>query len=126
MTKPINNICNRIVYRYKLSVVKTHNQEGQIMPIQIMVKVVPSSGRSAWALDKSGALKCYLKSAPEKGLANRELIKNLSHALKIAQECIMIVGGVTSRNKRVMIQAPITLEEIMKRLGVEQQQALIK
>ena len=96
------------------------------MSIQIMVKVVPSSGRSAWAVDKSGVLKCYLKSAPEKGLANRELVKNLAHALKIAQECIIIVGGATSRTKRIMIQAPISLEEIMKRLGVEQQQTLIK
>lgn len=96
------------------------------MPIQFMVKVVPSSGRSAWVVDKSGMLKCYLKSAPEKGLANRELIKNLAHSLKIAQELIMIVGGATARTKRVMIQAPITIEEVMERLGIERQQTLVK
>lgn len=96
------------------------------MPLQIIIKVVPSSGRSEWAVDKSGTLKCYLKSAPEKGLANRELIKNLAHALKIPQEQILIVGGTTSRTKRVMIQASLTLPEIMDHLGVKYQQTLVK
>lgn len=96
------------------------------MSIQIMIKVVPSSGRIEWTVDRSGTVKCYLKSRPEKGLANRELIKLLSQRLKIAQEHIMIVGGVTSRTKRIMIQANLSMPDVMQRLGVEHQQRLIK
>jgi len=45
------------------------------MSLVFDLKVVPRSGRNKWVLDKSGKLKCYLKSPPEKGLANKELIK---------------------------------------------------
>ena len=45
------------------------------MALIITVKVVPASGRNQWVIDKSGALKCFLKSPAEQGKANKELIK---------------------------------------------------
>jgi uncharacterized protein (TIGR00251 family) len=90
-----------------------------------MVKVVPSSGRQSWSVDKSGQLKCYLKSPPERGLANKELIKLLANALRMSQDSITIIGGLTSRTKRILIQTTKTLSEIEAILGIERQQSLL-
>lgn len=94
------------------------------MSVQLIVKVVPSSGRQAWSVDKSGQLKCYLKSPPEKGLANKELVKLLANALRVCQDSITIIGGLTSRNKRILIQTTMTVPEIEEILGIERQQSL--
>lgn len=95
------------------------------MPLQLVVKVAPGSGRQAWTVDKAGQLKCYLKSPPEKGLANKELIKIIANALRISQEAITIIGGLTSRTKRILIQTKMTLPEVEAILGIERQQSLI-
>jgi len=87
----------------------------------MIVKVVPSSGRSAWKMDKSGMLKSYLKSPPEKNEANQELVKNIAKALKVPQESIIIIGGATSRTKRIKINTDITYNQVLKALGIEEQ-----
>ncbi|MFC1842257.1 DUF167 domain-containing protein [Candidatus Dependentiae bacterium] len=87
--------------------------------IIIDVKVVPSSGRNKWVLDKSGRLKCYLKSPPEKGLANKELIKLLTKALKITIADVQIISGATSRNKRLKVLSDLVFEEILDALGLQ-------
>ncbi len=84
----------------------------------IEIKVIPSSGKQGCILDKSGMVKCFLKSAPENGAANKELIKQLSKLLKIPQVDIEIVGGLISRKKRLKI-AGLTEEQFWKRLGLE-------
>jgi uncharacterized protein YggU (UPF0235/DUF167 family) len=92
------------------------------MTLICTIKVVPSSGRNAWALDKSGMLKCYLKSAPEQGRANKELIKMLADALSIEQKRISIIGGLTSRTKRIKIDLTITLVQLCEKLNLDYQQ----
>ncbi|TET06291.1 DUF167 domain-containing protein [Candidatus Dependentiae bacterium] len=92
------------------------------MALICIIKVIPSSGRSAWTLDKSGILKCYLKSAPEKGKANKELIKMLADALSIEQKRISIVGGLTSRTKRIKIDLAINLSQLCEKLHLDYQQ----
>lgn len=71
----------------------------------IEVKVVPSSGKNKWVIDKSGQLKCYLKSPPERGLANNELIRLIAQMLKIPQQSVIIISGLTSKKKRIEIKA---------------------
>ena len=95
------------------------------MPVQLIIKVSPSSGRQSWGVDKAGQLKCYLKSPPEKGLANKELIKLLANALRLSQDSITLVGGLTSRTKRILIQTTLTVPEIEALLGIERQQSLL-
>lgn len=95
------------------------------MAVTIVIKVVPGSGRQAWTVDKSGQLKCFLKSPAEKGLANKELIKSLAHALRISQDSITIVGGLTSRTKRILIQTTMTIEQLEGILGIERQKSLL-
>lgn len=85
------------------------------------VKVVPSSGRNEWILDKSDNLKCYLKNPPEKGKANKELIQLLAKALKIAQNEVEIIAGQASRKKRIKIVLDITFEQLVANLGIERQ-----
>lgn len=94
------------------------------MPIQFDLKVVPSAGRVGLQVDKSGTLKCYLKSPPEKGKANQELIKLLAKLLHIGQENISIVSGLTSRNKRMSIRLDISYEQLLQKFDLDKQTSL--
>lgn len=91
------------------------------MTLIIQVKVVPSSGRSKWVIDKSGILKAYLKSPPQKGLANEELVKAIAKALRLPIAEVIIISGATSKLKRVKINASVSYEHILKAMGIEQQ-----
>lgn len=90
------------------------------------IKVVPSSGRTGFIVDKSGGLKCYLKSPPEKGKANQELVKTLAKALNIPQEKVTLVGGLASRSKRVKIERDLTFDIVLSMLGIERQISVFK
>jgi uncharacterized protein len=94
------------------------------MALLVAIKVVPSSGRQAWVIDKAGTLKCYLKSPAERGLANQELVKRIATALRLPQASVTIVSGEISRNKRVKIEGEITLQHFMSALGLEQQRSI--
>lgn len=96
------------------------------MSLIIQVKVVPSSGRSKWIIDKSGGLKSYLKSPPEKNKANDELVKTIAKTLKVPLEAVVIVSGATSRSKRVKIDTQISYEELLKAFGIEEQLSLFE
>lgn len=96
------------------------------MVLVFNVKVVPSAGRVAWVYDKNGMLKCFLSSPPEKGKANKELIKLIAKALNVPQLAVSIVAGDTSRNKRIEVDASITLEQLTTALGLEKQLDLFK
>jgi hypothetical protein len=92
------------------------------MALTIKVKVVPSSGKSCWQLDKNGTLKCFLKSAPEKGAANKELIKTLSKQLKIPQQEIEIISGLTDRKKVLKIHTALTKTKFFAQVGIQEEQ----
>ena len=85
------------------------------------VKVFPSSGRKGWLIDKTGNLKCYLKSPAEQGKANEELIKNLSSALGIPQDMIHILSGLQSRKKKIKLDIEITFNELLECLDIDWQ-----
>lgn len=91
------------------------------MALMITIKVVPQSGKQECKHDKNGGIKCYLKSPPEQGKANQELITFLSKKLKVSQEAIKIVRGQTSRNKSLHITTLDDLSEFYVRLGIETQ-----
>jgi uncharacterized protein len=91
------------------------------MALVLDIKVVPSSGKQKAVLDKSGKLKIFLKSQPEAGKANSELIKFLSKELSLPQADVIILLGATSRNKRIKIENAMTFEQLLNKLGVERQ-----
>ena len=82
------------------------------MALIFEVKVIPSSGSFGFFQDKNGDLKCYLKSAPEKGQANKELIKNLARLLKIPQNDVELLAGETIRKKKIKIHIALTLDQL--------------
>ena len=82
----------------------------------IEIKVVPLSGKQEFVLDKTGILKCYLKSVPERNAANKELVKLLAQELKITQTEVQVVGGLISRKKKIKIEN-LTEEQFWQRLG---------
>ena len=94
------------------------------MPIIFELKVTPSSGRAGFVLDKSGMIKCFLKSPAEDGRANRELIKLISQAVKVPHDEITILQGLTSRKKRIKINRQLTEDELFVCLGLIRQQKL--
>jgi len=66
------------------------------------VSVIPRSGRSE--LKKSGnSLKVWLKSAPEDGKANAELMRILADKFDVKTHQIEIISGFSSRKKVVDI-----------------------
>jgi len=69
----------------------------------ITVRVQPNAGRSRIEGFKDGCLRVKVAAPPEKGRANRELIRLLSDALKISKNSIAIIKGMTSRTKVVAV-----------------------
>jgi uncharacterized protein len=46
----------------------------------------------------------YLRSKPEKGKANKELIERLASYFEVSKGKVQIISGLTSRNKVVEIR----------------------
>ena len=96
------------------------------MALCIDIKVIPLSGRQRLLVDKSGQLKCFIKSAPQKGKANKECIEVIAKCLGIAKGSIEIVAGFTSRKKLCKLHIDMTYEQILDLLGSGSQQSIIK
>lgn len=65
---------------------------------QLRIRVKPSSNRNKIVRMENGLFKIWLKSAPEKGKANKELQKYIK---KITGIPIKIVSGITCENKTI-------------------------
>ena len=96
------------------------------MPIMVEVKVTPGSGRLEFRLDKNGDLKCYLKSPPEQGKANAELVKFMAKELGVSQDKVTLISGQTSRNKRIKCELDITFDQLVHMLGIERQKTVFE
>lgn len=91
------------------------------MAILVTIKVVPQSGKQLFKIDKNGMLKCYLKSPPEQGKANDELIKFLADKLSLPKDSIHLVRGHTLRIKTLQISAITSETLFFEKLGIEKQ-----
>ncbi len=91
------------------------------MAIRLNIKVIPQSGEQKIILDKNGQIKCYVKSAPEKGKANREIISFLAKKVHVSKQEVAIVSGATSRKKIVQIDTDKDKSQIMDLLGLQEQ-----
>jgi len=70
----------------------------------LQIKVIPKS-RCTEFVEKmeDDTYKIRLKAAPEKGKANEELIKFLSHALLVPRKEIKIISGHSEQKKLVKV-----------------------
>ncbi len=93
--------------------------------LMLEIKVTPRSGRSELLLDKKGKLRAFLKSAPEGGKANKELIKLLAKSLKCSQSIITIVVGATHRTKIIKLDLLLSYDEVLIKLGLSYQTSLL-
>jgi uncharacterized protein (TIGR00251 family) len=93
------------------------------MTIILEIKVVPSSGKQRCILEGE-RLKCFLKAAPEKGKANKELVAYLSKMLQLRSQDITILTGATSRLKRVQCETEKSFDDICNDLNIERQLSL--
>lgn len=53
----------------------------------------------------NGALKLWLRTAPENGKANTAILKMLAEMLSVPQTSLEIVHGQSSRDKRIRVTA---------------------
>lgn len=91
------------------------------MALIVEIKVNPASGRQEIKLDKSNRLKCWLKSPPEQGKANAELITFLAHKLAVAPAAVTMISGQTTRNKRIKIDLSISYDQLLGMLDIQRQ-----
>lgn len=92
--------------------------------MKLLVKVVPKAKNQKIILDKSGTIKCYLKSPPEDGKANKELLALLAKKLKTTKRDIVILQGATSRTKLLEIVGFEKEEDVFRVLGLQVQGSL--
>jgi len=74
--------------------------------MRIKVKVIPKASKAQVIVISAEELKVKVKSPPDKGKANRELIELLADHYGVAKACVSIIRGETSRNKIVEIISP--------------------
>ena len=81
--------------------------EGCVLP----VRAQPGARKAGVLGEQAGALKVAVTAPPVDGEANAAVIEVLAKALGIARSAIAVVGGASSRRKRVEIQG-VTLAQI--------------
>jgi hypothetical protein len=68
------------------------------MAFFVEIKVYPRSSKEK-IIESDEILKVYVKKAPDKGKANKDVIKLISKRYKVKKSDIRIIRGKTSRNK---------------------------
>ncbi len=84
--------------------------------ITFTVRVIPRSSRSEIVGEHDGALKVKLSAPPVEGAANAELIKLFAKKLGVPKSAITIVGGETSKTKRLQVTG-VTAAQLQIVLG---------
>ena len=72
--------------------------------IVVSVKVQPNASKDRVVGEHADQIKIAVTVAPEKGKANKAVIKVLSKSLGIKSSDIEILSGETSRDKKVLIR----------------------
>ena len=83
--------------------------------VTIEIKVHPGSSRKEVRSRKDDSLAVFVHSPPEKGRANKEVIKLLSKELGVPSSRLEIIKGERSRRKTILIK-DIRAEEVIDRL----------
>ncbi len=79
----------------------------------IEVKVKPNSKQQKIQEISDKLFEIWVKSRPERGKANKELIKLIADHFKVQQNQIKIIQGLKSRNKTIKINLnPIDKKKI--------------
>ncbi len=90
--------------------IKLKAVEGGII---VSVKVQPNASKDRVVGEHANQIKIAVTVAPEKGKANKAVIKILSQRLGIKSSDMQIISGQTARDKKVFIKN-ITAEDLYK------------
>ncbi len=71
--------------------------------MKLQIKVIPSSSKDGIAGWLQDTLKVKVKAPPEKGKANKAIIKILEKTLDLSKGSVVITSGTTSSRKIVEI-----------------------
>ena len=72
--------------------------------IYLKIKVSPGSAKDVFQGELSdGTLRIFLRAKPEKGLANKALVRFLSKELEIDSRDIKIISGAGERRKLIRV-----------------------
>ncbi|GAB4251060.1 MAG: DUF167 domain-containing protein [Candidatus Methylacidiphilales bacterium] len=84
----------------------------------IKTRVIPGARKTEFVglMDDGETWRIRLASPPVEGRANQALIRWLSQTLSVPCAAIQLVGGVTSREKRVRIEG-LTADEVVTKLS---------
>ncbi|QDT31263.1 DUF167 domain-containing protein [Thalassoglobus polymorphus] len=91
--------------------IQTHENDALLLPIQAL----PGSRRNGIIGEHDGHLKVAVTQVPEKGKANKAIIKLLSKELQLSKSQLMIVSGETNSRKKLRITG-ISSEQLLERL----------
>ena len=80
------------------------------------VKVVPASSRDRLLGTLGESLKVAVAAAPEKGAANKALLKLLAKEFKLRPAEIQILSGTTQPRKQILILG-INAQQLRSRFG---------
>ncbi len=82
----------------------TETDDGIILRVRLTPNAAAAAVKGVFVDEKGTAyLKISVVSVPEKGRANRELIKLLSAKLKVAKSELELVNGEISHYKKILI-----------------------
>lgn len=89
------------------------------MPHVLTMRVTPRSKKQSCGYDRAGRISVHVRSMPEQGAANNELIRYVADMLDIPSRDIILLSGATSRIKRLKINTTMSLDELYRKLGLE-------
>ena len=80
--------------------------------VKLSIKVVPGASKTRMVGLLDGALKITLAAAPEKGKANKELLRFLANLLDLPKSSLSIISGEHNARKEIFISqiTPQTLQ----------------
>ena len=81
----------------------------------LRLRVYPNASRNQITGFTDGVLQVRVAAPPVKGKANRELTTFLSQALGVSKSSLIIVKGLTSHNKCLVVDG-LSQEDIINRL----------
>ena len=79
------------------------------------VRIQPKASADGFAEVLEDRLKIRITAPPVDGKANKHLAAFLAKQFKVAKSRVTILSGESSRNKRINIQQPGRLPEIIRR-----------
>ena len=86
-----------------------------ITSTRLRLRVKPGSRKAGLLGVHAGALKVAVVTAPERGKANKSLMKLLARVLELAPSELELASGQTSQDKIVLV--PLPPAEVLRRLA---------